>query len=411
MEKDFLLPLKIDKLIEHMPGGFFIYEDTPEGKILYANQELYSIFGCANEAEFAELTNNSFTEMVYSEDRKRVLKEIYEQIAVDHRGFDKVVYRIKDKAGNLRWLSDYGHLVETPEMGRAFYVFVSDITQEKYNNDHLRLLLELERLREIFVMVRLVNVNNNLVYDFDATGQLVETDTCCFSVWGKCRRCENCVSTKAYGKRGQQSKIEFKDGVAYYVVTRYVELMDTGYVMEMITRLDDSALFNVYDQNIFAKQLQEFNRKAYKDALTDAYNRHYLEEQLINLDNLSAVAMIDLDHFKEVNDRYGHTVGDIVLRDVSKCISECVRVTDALVRYGGDEFLLIFTDFKKPILWDKMEFIRKRIESLVWNDYPEIRITISIGGVYTNNLSADVIAKVDRLMYEAKRTKNTVLIK
>lgn len=80
----------------------------------------------------------------------------------------------------------------------------------------------------------------------------------------------------------------------------------------------------------------------YTDSLTEVYNRRYYDEQFRDSDDIEAVVVIDVDSFKHINDRYGHHAGDIVLRRIAKTVSSCVRKTDAVIRYGGDEFVIIF---------------------------------------------------------------------
>ena len=80
----------------------------------------------------------------------------------------------------------------------------------------------------------------------------------------------------------------------------------------------------------------------YTDSLTEVYNRRYYDEQFRDSDDIEAVVVIDVDSFKHINDRYGHHAGDIVLRRIAKTVSSCVRKTDAVIRYGGNEFVIIF---------------------------------------------------------------------
>lgn len=80
----------------------------------------------------------------------------------------------------------------------------------------------------------------------------------------------------------------------------------------------------------------------YTDSLTEVYNRRYYDEQFRDSDDIEAVVVIDVDSFKHINDHYGHHAGDIVLRRIAKTVSSCVRKTDAVIRYGGDEFVIIF---------------------------------------------------------------------
>ena len=121
---------------------------------------------------------------------------------------------------------------------------------------------------------------------------------------------------------------------------------------------------------------------------------------------------MDIDDFKICNDTYGHHAGDLALETVAKAIRSCIRETDLLIRYGGDEFLLLFHDMPRNALKKKLESIRAAVESLEFPEYPGLRITVSIGGAHAVGPLADTVQKADQALYHAKAAKNrTVLYK
>jgi GGDEF domain-containing protein len=115
-------------------------------------------------------------------------------------------------------------------------------------------------------------------------------------------------------------------------------------VAELVNKLDGDALVSKKERDEMLKKLIRYDRELYMDALTGAYNRRYYEDQLKSVDMVAGVAMIDLDDFKFYNDTYGHNAGDLVLETVVKIIRNNIRKTDMLVRFGGDEFLLVMPD-------------------------------------------------------------------
>jgi diguanylate cyclase (GGDEF)-like protein len=149
------------------------------------------------------------------------------------------------------------------------------------------------------------------------------------------------------------------------------------------------------------------------DALTGIYNRYALVELSKTLEitnNLAgktwSVAMIDIDHFKSVNDRYGHPVGDIVLREIAHVIKNQARCKDIVARYGGEEFVVVLTDcdLEHACAWS--ERIRKDISEVVVS-HEEISVTVSIG-VATSSPSIyrlqDVLSLADSALYSAKQS-------
>ena len=128
----------VEEIGSHIPGGFFIYQAEAPEKLLYANQAVADIFGCADVGEFEELTGNTFKGMVYPEDYDVISSSIDEQIQKNDDNLDYVEYRIVRKDGAIRWVDDYGHFAETDTYGGVYYVFISDITEkrEQRENDY-----------------------------------------------------------------------------------------------------------------------------------------------------------------------------------------------------------------------------------------------------------------------------------
>lgn len=159
------------------------------------------------------------------------------------------------------------------------------------------------------------------------------------------------------------------------------------------------------------KYITAHDCKRYVDILTGIYNRRYYEEQLRDRCNTSAVAMMDMDHFKTINDTYGHPVGDQALKRAAIAIKNCIRRTDSVVRFGGDEFFVVFGDIPFHMLQEKLEEIRSCVDKAVIPDYPQLKLSISIGGVYGPGQVSDLMEAADRLLFQVKREKSGLKIK
>mgnify|MGYP000222967455 FL=1 len=168
----------------------------------------------------------------------------------------------------------------------------------------------------------------------------------------------------------QCSKLETLGSSLYQVTARYVEVDGKPYVMEMILPLDASARSTLHS-----------NELVYRDALTGAYNRRFYEEELKHKYLNAGVAMIDLDDFKLCNDTYGHSAGDAALRLIVSIIHRCIRSTDMLVRYGGDELLLILPDISAEAFVRKLKDINKRLFAAHLPEFEKMHVSASIGGV------------------------------
>jgi len=121
----------VQEIGSYMPGGFFIYKAEEPGALLYANQAVFTIFGCADLEEFRQLTGYTFRGMLHPDDYAAVNNSINQQIAESKEKMDYAEYRIIRKDGAVRWVDDYGHYAESETYGGLYYVFISDITEKK----------------------------------------------------------------------------------------------------------------------------------------------------------------------------------------------------------------------------------------------------------------------------------------
>lgn len=152
-----------------------------------------------------------------------------------------------------------------------------------------------------------------------------------------------------------------------------------------------------------------------KDPLTGLANRrhfHAVLERAIDVVARSGepalLLMVDIDHFKTINDTYGHVAGDRVLQSVAKCLAGCIRPMDTVARYGGEEFAVVLPNCQVSVGQAVAERIRQTVEALTIVVGPAtcVRTTISIGGAYApewvRSTAALWIERADNLLYRAK---------
>jgi diguanylate cyclase (GGDEF)-like protein len=143
------------------------------------------------------------------------------------------------------------------------------------------------------------------------------------------------------------------------------------------------------------------------DTLTSVYNRSFLEEYIAKREdamNHSAVLMIDLDKFKEINDKYGHSFADRVLSEMAAHIKSYIRVSDFIARYGGDEFIV----FLRNLSFNEIEKISERlVRSVERKLFNGIHCTISVGACYVEMEKVklrEAIFIADNFMYISKKS-------
>lgn len=271
-------------------------------------------------------------------------------------------------------------------------------------NDDAEIRQTISKLTQVFDVVRLVDITDNeIVRSGCKPGNEEMINACrgdkCYAIWGKTQRCKNCVSSKAFEKRGQVSKLEFADDSIFQIISKYVEISGKPYVLEMIYKDNDGVLLGAYGKTDFMDNIVNYNRQLYHDALTGAYNRRYYEEQAKSMRYIDAVAMLDANNFKGINDHYGHAAGDCLLKAVCESIKECIRSSDILIRLGGDEFVLLMANIPEIVFYQKISEIKQKISEIKLPDYPDIKCAAAIGGVYGIQPIENALTEADRLMY------------
>ena len=270
----------------------------------------------------------------------------------------------------------------------------------------------LERLRQIFPIVRLLE-ETDVPKDREDIHPGGAEDGCqCFSFWNKTVPCANCISREVLQNKGQRVKIEFLDDEIYQVISKYVEVEGHPCVVEMLEPLDEETLMDSDGREKLMKRLSGYDDKLYRDALTGVYNRRFYEERVRHMTRHAGVAMIDLDDFKLYNDTYGHNAGDMVLDTIVGVIQNTIRKTDILIRFGGDEFLLVLPEISEDAFELKLKRIRQHVQETKIVGFTQMKLSVSIGGVMSyGEPIEETLERADRLMYQAKIRKNAIVTK
>lgn len=158
--------------------------------------------------------------------------------------------------------------------------------------------------------------------------------------------------------------------------------------------------------------LQLLSTKAQLDGLTGLWNRAHFDQRLIEETQRAAravkhlsVAIVDCDHFKSVNDTFGHPAGDAVLQGLAKILKDECRASDVVCRYGGEEFVLLMPETKPADAAQVCERIRAAIEGTTWPKHPERKITASFGvcGAQAPASGQALVDASDKNLYASKK--------
>ena len=268
------------------------------------------------------------------------------------------------------------------------------------------ILQNIRCLQSVFDIVRLIDPTTYEVLELDEAGVLRHTQQRCAAFWNKEGTCANCISARAYAQKSTLNKLEFTSTDMYFVVSKYLNLNGTPCVLELLSHLDEGRWIDANGTRLLLDRNHDGNMDLFLDPVTDTYSRRYYETYHAHLEGMESIAIIDANRFKQVNDSFGHPAGDAVLREIARAIKDCIRKTDILIRYGGDEFLLLFPKMSEEILERKMQEISAAVENIRIADYPELRLSISIGGVTGVHPITEAIRQADLHMYAQKQTYN-----
>ncbi len=205
--------------------------------------------------------------------------------------------------------------------------------------------------------------------------------------------------------------------VGFLIPVLYVEV-DLLEFMSILTTIFMTSIFGFFFSKSVMDQHQQLSNLATRDSLTNTGNRRALDEKLEELTTVQArrtssisLILLDLDHFKSINDEFGHMIGDQVLIRVVEIIKGRIRLTDTLYRFGGEEFVIVPLELTLALTKKLAEQLRILVENNVL--VPENPVTISLGVAEyrQGETSEQWLRRADEALYQAKRTgRNKVCV-
>lgn len=272
--------------------------------------------------------------------------------------------------------------------------------------------------RKMYDVVRLVDPLKKRVLDYRCNG-IKDKDNICYKYWKSKRICENCISVRSYQEDKSFTKIEKTRDNIMLVTAISIGTLERPIVLELLKDATDSMMIGLGDyekSEMVYDIISRLNDMVTKDSLTTIYNRRFIDERLpvdiisstIRGNPLSLI-FIDVDNLKEINDNYGHNIGDITLKEVASAINGSIRGDDWVGRYGGDEFVVCLKNADDKEAEDVCKRIKKTIEGISISTAKEdIRVSLSMG-IYTMNdeklTPEEIIKYADEKMYEDKKSK------
>ena len=406
-------------IIDQLQDGIFVIEN---GKIAYVNLRLAKMLGF----EVSQLLGRPLTDVILPGDQPLVVERYHARMAGE-KVPEQYDLRLMTKDGDPIFCALNVTLCKVENRGNVTLGSVRDVTRQKAEHDELE--TSQEELKAIF------NQLPDVFYRTNMQGIITLISPSCYNILGY--RQEVMIGTlmSSYYLHpedrqkvvqaiteggGKVTKVEaalrHKNGSAIWISTnafvRYEENGQPSYI-EGVAR-------DISERKLMEDQLTALSRT---DALTEVYSRRYfidkseaVIEMMKRYQRPASMMMMDLDHFKQINDHYGHHIGDLALIAFTKACRLEIREADILGRLGGEEFALMLPETpiqSAQILAERIRMATAAIEIPVAEHM--IRFTISIGLVELNdedNSLDAIMLRADNAMYQAKaRGRNKVVIR
>jgi len=416
-----------------------------------------------------ERENTNFLDYIHKDDRNRIKNALADIDGGRVSEFHEI-FRVQNRNGSYKWVHSFGRTVNCTEDEKPL-LFIGldfDISDLKETEEKLRISIEqekkkaeeLETIRQIVsqigssldmeetVNTTLKEIRRIIPYQTGSI-QLLQGDY--LSIIGAegfennkdiCKLqfkypVSDSLSTKALQDKKPIRSDDISQDFPSFTHPHFTKIIYSWMGIPLISHGEVIGLLALdgYEKNQFSCHHMELaeiiadhisialenamlHEKAYKmameDALTGIGNRHrfkmegrLLFETAIRSETTISIAMLDIDHFKVVNDRFGHDKGDLVLKEIARICSREIRLIDLVARYGGEEFVLVLPGTGAPEAFTAVDRLRRIIEK---SSHPEIQQTVTIsGGIYSgvpvqNEKISKFLANADIALYKAKNS-------
>ncbi len=398
-------------ILEEFPA--LIWRANTEKLCDYFNTTWLQFTGRTMEEEYGY----GWAEGVHPDDLDRCV-EIY-NLNFDQRKSFSMEYRLKNADQEYRWILDIGRPYYDLDgtflgyIGSCYDITERKNTQEKLETIQSEMKVIVQAIEQTNEMIRITDKDAIITYVNDAV--VTETNYTKEELIGQ---------KSSIFKSGKQDKSFYKDlwntilsGNIYKNVlinkrkdgTLYHEEQTITPVFDEQNNLSFVSTGHDISERIEVEKKLHF--LATRDTLTGVYNRYSLNKEIdINIkkyaryEDIFSLLMLDIDHFKNVNDTYGHDVGDLVLKELCSVIENLIRETDVFGRWGGEEFLLILPKTNKDEAISIATRIKNIIEEHKFEYIPQVTVSIGVS-VYNQSIKKEIFLKyVDDALYKAKST-------
>ncbi|MFI3174732.1 MAG: diguanylate cyclase [Bacillota bacterium] len=403
--------LSFRELADCLPSGILVMDVENDLEITYANREYNKILGISNEGN-AQNKAYVLEDFIFEEDLNWVLDEIFEKIA-KNEDVD-IEFRMKVNAGQEKWIRFYGRANTSFSEKKLFYSSIKDLSQRRNINDKLHM--------ERIIFHKITELTEETLFRLDLQTNVIHFLGKKTEVFKGHMVYENYPESILKFQRIHREDLivhkkmidNFKKGIEETVELRCLVENETyewyRLTYSFIKNAEDEPILiigkisNIHNQKILEEQ-------AKTDALTGFYNKVTTEKeinQILQKNNAMSHTffIVDIDHFKSINDNLGHHFGDLLLVSVAEDIRSCFRENDVLGRIGGDEFVILMRETgNTAVIIQKASLICEMLNKTFSGSGKQYSISASVGiSMYPTDGTTyeELYKKSDAALYEVK---------
>ncbi|MDG6773816.1 diguanylate cyclase [Thiomicrorhabdus sp. ZW0627] len=402
-----LLKEQYQSLVQSIPEIVFRCKMDKHWTMLFMNDAIEQVTGYP-ASDFIFNRKRSWISVVHPDDRDGI--EFVENEACENGETYEIEYRLVHKNGDIVYVKEHGKAVTMDSGEEVIEGIISDITSEKMALLKLQQFIDTQSQIMVVGNAERMTFANQSFFKFFGYANLSD-----FEKENKCL-CDFFIPHEEFFDASQvkPNQKDWLEAIQALPGSKRIVLMENTNQ----TRFAFSVSINAFDQDSLIigfndisdtmKEHIDWKYRASHDPLTGSFNRNFLEKNYQELfhdmtryGKLVGLILFDIDHFKNINDTYGHNRGDQVLEALAKLIQTHVRDTDRLIRWGGEEFLLLFpTDSLESV----EAFANKLREQIEQKPMAKLALTCSFGGtvVQQDEKLKQAISRADKALYYAK---------
>ena len=408
-------------------GMYFCTFDRNENMIGFEfNDETRQMLGYDGLEDLPDVFE-SWVKTLVPEERDGIVRLFWDSVRI-HRDLPDIThatYRMQKKDGSTIWVTGAGRFIRRPDDGslEIYMGCYRDITAQQELEEYLRII---EAVGKVFNFSLFIDVSD-MSYRMISTNEYVEMvpkdpDALQFLRNNVAASVAESFRPGLYewlDKEKILSALEEHQTTSREFYSESANRWFEGIFMVGDRREDGSIAHIVYGckdtteaklQSLAQqKKISEFETEIYIDSLSRIRNRKFLDEKLV-YEPCKAVVMADIDLFKEINDTSGHQSGDEVIQKVAATLERSVGKENVVIRYGGDEFLMVFFDITRDDLEKILSNLNAEMKKIKAGSNRDVRVTMSFGGAFGTELVNNLIKTADQALYESKKTREAYTI-